>query len=123
MLHRGGKPEFYCVSVLPFDQYEVERAKLSKEETSYTRRTKRSRAKQVDFSRSVDEIRRDILEVCEEFMGPFSVDMLKKNRELDFLSFPLSHALELLIETINGPRGDELICFLKTASLRSADIP
>jgi hypothetical protein len=56
-------------------------------------------------------------------MGPFSVDMLKKNRELDFLSFPLSHALELLIETINGPRGDELICFLKTASLRSADIP
>ncbi|MCM5557441.1 hypothetical protein [Pleomorphomonas sp. JP5] len=118
MLHRGGKPEFYCVSVLPFDQFDVERAILAKEEEPYTRRTRRSQAMRVDFAGSLNEVRHAILRVCEEFMGPFSVDMLRKNRELDFLSFPLSHAFELLVEAINGPCGNELVEFLKSASVR-----
>lgn len=121
MLHRGGKPEFYCVAVLPFDQFEVEKAKLSKNEMAYTRRTLRSQATKIDFSGSLEEIRQSIIDVCESFMGPYSVDMLKKNRELDFLSFPLSHALELLIKAVNGPSGDELLNFLMSASKRSAD--
>lgn len=116
MVHRGGKPEFYCVSVLPFDALEIQEAKLAKGEKAYTQRKERSQSKLVDFSQPAQVIKDTILEVCGELIGPRHASEIAAHNHVNFLSFPLRHALDLLMETLNSEGSDELVDFLRRAA-------
>lgn len=119
MLHRGGKPEFFCISVLPLDAFVIEEAKLSKDEKEYTSRKDRSQETIVDFYGPENALREALIEVCERLLGPHKPDQIRDHNHLNYLSFPLRHGLELFTEALKGDGGTELLRFLKSAAQRS----
>ena len=116
MVHRGGKPEFYCISVLPFDAFEIQEAKLAKDEKDYTQRKERSLSTIVDFNASPDVVKDSIIEVCSELIGPRDPLEIARHNHVNFLSFPLRHGLDLLIEALRGKHSEQLVQFLKRAA-------
>jgi len=118
MLHRGGKPEFFCVSVLPFSAYRIDKARLSKHEELYTQRTVLSGVPNLDFSDHPLGIREQILNICARFLDVKEPSTIRTSKELNYLSFPLSHGLYQLREALKGSRGLDLVEFLKSAARR-----
>jgi len=116
MVHRGGKPEFYCISVLPFDAFEIQEAKLAKDEKDYTQRKERSLSTIVDFNASPDIVKESIIQVCNELIGPREPLEIARHNHVNFLSFPLRHGLDLLIEALRGKHSEQLVQFLKHAA-------
>lgn len=108
MLHRGGKPEFFCVARLPFTAAEVHGAMPTRHETRFTQHSESADAQQIDFSK---DIRGEVVRVCSYFsdaaLGEIGAQALK-------LSYPLHHALDLLAETMasESPQALELADFL-----------
>lgn len=115
MLHRGGKPEFYCIAVLPFDAFVIQKARLSEEEKEYTERTDRAQQIILNFDEPENIIRDEMIAICENMLGPHDPVRIMGDNFIDFLSFPLRHGLELLLEALKGKHSGDLVKFLKEA--------
>lgn len=108
MLHRGGKPEFFCVARLPYTADEVHAAMPTRHENKFTQHSESASAQQIDMTK---DIRTEIVRVCSHFSqaatGRIDAQALK-------LSYPLHHALDLLAEALAtpSPRAQALTDFL-----------
>lgn len=108
MLHRGGKPEFFCVARLPFTSEQVHASMPTRHERRFTQRSESASAERVD---SDGNIRSEIIRVCTHFSnaGFDSIDPQRLK-----LSYPLHHALDLLatVMATSSPQAQHLTDFL-----------
>jgi hypothetical protein len=114
MLHRGGKPEFFCVARLPFTSQEVHAAMPTRHERRFTEHSESADATQMDVN---GNIRAEVIRVCTHFSRA-AIDEIDPQRLK--LSYPLHHALDLLAETVAtaNPQAQQLVDFLE-GGLRS----
>jgi hypothetical protein len=59
-----------------------------------------------------------MIAICNNMLGPHDPAKIMGDNFIDFLSFPLRHGLELLLEALRGEHGAELVKFLKGSANR-----
>lgn len=113
MLHRGGKPEFFCVARLPYTADEIHAAMPTRHETRFTQHSESASTRQIDMTK---DIRAEIVRVCSHF-SQAATDRI--DAQALKLSYPLHHALDLLAEALAtpSPRAQALADFV-AAGLR-----
>lgn len=97
MLHRGGKPEFYCVALLPFTAAQVHAARPTRHESRFSQHSESASARKIDAGK---DIRSEIIRVCAHFS---SGEFHSLDAQALKLSYPLHHGLDLLGEALAAP--------------------
>ncbi|WP_426167312.1 hypothetical protein [Sandarakinorhabdus sp. DWP1-3-1] len=112
MIHRAGKPEFYCLAVLPFTSAEVNGMDVLARERPFTDKTEIVGICPVDPAAPIGP---QLMSLCRFFTSPQA-----GGQQGQRASFPLYHALAMLQEIIadGGIHGDSLASFLQARLAR-----
>lgn len=108
MIHRAGKPEFYCLSFLPFTVSEIQRMKLSRKERAFTQGSQAFSSDAIDprASSISEELKRVAGYLSEAHPGHLLGEGLF---ERSSLSFPVIDALTLLRVTLEDAESSAII--------------
>lgn len=108
MIHRAGKPEFFCVATIPFTLREINQMGVSRAERHFTNRTQTNDGRPLD--KTIDPAK-EISRVCKFYSDKSNIEIII-NSPIQ-LSYPLSHGLDLLSEAVmfDGV-GDQLATFV-----------
>lgn len=107
MIHRAGKPEFYCLAVLPFTSAEVNGMDVLARERPFTDKTEIVGISPVDPAAPIGP---QLMSLCRFFTSPEA-----GGRQGQRASFPLYHGLAMLQEIVaeGGIHGDSMASFLQ----------
>jgi hypothetical protein len=108
MIHRAGKPEFYCLSFLPFTVSDIQRMKLSRKERAFTEGSQAFSSDAIDHRAS--SISAELKRVAGYLSEPHPGHLLGEGLfERSSLSFPVIDALTLLRVTLEDTESSAII--------------
>ncbi|WP_143597873.1 hypothetical protein [Thioclava sp. JM3] len=109
MIHRGGKPEFFAIALLPYTMRQLSEMKVFGSERAYSIRTRASDGPPIEAG---TDIRASIIQTCEFYSDERNIHKIMQGAIA--LSYPLHHGLELLVEAAKDRQiGVEIADFVK----------
>jgi len=118
MVHRAGKPEFFCVAAIPFTSTEINSFQVDKKEIPFTAKTINGELPKLDWD---DNLAQNIPKICRFYSNPVNRDILISNTKALGLSYPLRHGLDMLADVME--ENPEIANRLAKALMASHNLP